>query len=502
MASIHFNLSRYWKHQIGLAITILCGVTGQLHAQTTPYTKSVLEKIQQVEQHLASYLTRTPQDKDWTLQERMAFYKIHGLSLAVVHNYQIEWAKAYGWADTSQHRPVTTETRFQAGSISKSLNGVGILTLVQDKKLDLYADINHYLTSWKFPYDSASKGKTINTANLLSHTAGLTIHGFPGYGVNQAIPSLIQVLNGQKPANTQAVRSAFEPGLKYQYSGGGTTISQLVLMDLTHQPYDQYMWERVLKPLGMVNSSYTQPPLQDHQLATGYWAPGSQVPGKYHIYPEQAAAGLWTTPTDLCRYIIETQLAYVGKSAKVLSQQNTRLRLSPYVDSSAAMGVFMVKKGGDIYFSHSGSDMGFLSLYYGSLTGGNGVVIMVNSQNGAILDEIANSVASVYNWKGFYQPMLKQTVAVPEAVLDDYVGVYEGPEGAAGNAVFTVTREGQQLYQKRMGGAKLAIYPETETKFFFKVVDIQLEFVRDASDRVVKQLRTVGGKRSEVKKTK
>jgi CubicO group peptidase (beta-lactamase class C family) len=398
-------------------------------AQTTPYSKEVLAKIQQIEQHLASYVIRTPDDKDWTLQERMSYHKIHGLSLAVVHNYQIEWAKAYGWADTSQHRPLTTQTRFQAGSISKSLNGVGVLSLVQDKKIDLYADINNYLTSWTFPYDSVAKGKKINTANLLSHTAGLTIHGFPGYGPNRAIPSLKEVLDGQKPANTQAVRSAFEPGLKYQYSGGGTTISQLLIMDVTHQAYDQYMWERVLKPMGMLNSSYTQPPVDETLLATGYWASGSQVPGKYNIYPEQAAAGLWTTPTDLCRYIIETQLAYEGKSSKVLSQQSTRLRLTPYVDSSAALGVLIVKKGSETYFSHSGSDMGFLSLYYGSLTGGNGVVVMVNSQNGAILDEIANSVATVYNWKGFYKPVLKQMMAVPASVLDSYVGEYQGPLG-------------------------------------------------------------------------
>jgi len=133
--------------------------------------------------------------------------------------------RSYGWADSAQHRSVTTETRFQAGSISKSLNGVGVLRLVEDKKIDLYMDINQYLISWKFPYDPVARGKKINTANLLSHTAGLTIHGFPGYEAGTIIPSLTQVLGGQKPANTQAVRSIFEPGLKFKYSGGGTTIS-------------------------------------------------------------------------------------------------------------------------------------------------------------------------------------------------------------------------------------------------------------------------------------
>lgn len=487
-----------------LSITLLFWLTScfAVVAQPTHYSKEVLLKIQQVEQHLASYVVRTPDDKDWTLQERMSYYKIHGLSIAVVHNYQIEWAKAYGWADTSQSdrraaRPVTTETRFQAGSISKSLNSMGVLALVQDKKIDLYADINNYLTTWKFPYDSVSKGKTINTANLLSHTAGLTIHGFPGYGVNKAIPSLAEVLDGKKPANTQAVRSTFEPGLKYQYSGGGTTISQLLVMDVTHQLYDQYMWERVLKPMGMVNSSYTQPPVDENQLATGYWASGSEVPGKHHIYPEQAAAGLWTTPTDLCRYIIETQLAYQGKSSKVLSKQTMQLRLTPYVDSSAALGVFIEKKGADTYFSHSGSDMGFLSLYYGSLTGGNGVVIMVNSQNGAILEELANSVSTVYKWNGFYKPILKQTVAVPDTVLDAYVGEYQG---ALGKNI--VTRTGNQLFYRWTNGNTAKIFPEAETRFFFKDSDGQLEFIRDASGKVVGRNMTAGGKTTEAKKSK
>ncbi|GAB4015060.1 hypothetical protein GCM10028808_39370 [Spirosoma migulaei] len=487
-----------------VSIMLVCWLTGSFAvvAQPAQYSKDVLSKIQQVEQHLASYVNRTPDDKDWTLQERMSYYKIHGLSIAVVHNYQIEWAKAYGWADTAQldHRtahPVTTETRFQAGSISKSLNSMGVLALVQAKKIDLYADINNYLTTWKFPYDSVSKGRKINTANLLSHTAGLTIHGFPGYGINKAIPTLPEVLNGQKPANTQAVRSAFEPGLKYQYSGGGTTISQLMVMDVTHQPYDQYMWERVLKPMGMVNSSYTQPPVNENTLATGYWASGSEVPGKYHIYPEQAAAGLWTTPTDLGRYIIETQLAYQGKSSKVLSQQTTRLRLTPYVDSSAALGVFIVKKGADTYFSHSGSDMGFLSLYYGSLTGGNGVVIMVNSQNGAILGEIANSVATVYNWNGFYKPILKQTVAVPETVLESYVGEYQGDLGKN-----IVTRAGNQLLYRWTNGNTAKIFPETEARFFFKDSDGQLEFIRDTSGKVVGRNMTAGGQTTEARKVK
>jgi CubicO group peptidase (beta-lactamase class C family) len=231
-----------------------------------------------------------------TLKERINFYHVKGVSIAVIRNYKIEWARGFGWADSAEQRPVTTSTLFQAGSISKSLNAVGVLKLVQDGKLDLYRDINDYLKTWKFPYDSLSHGKKITVANLLSHTAGLNLHGFPGYEKGDPIPSLSQVLDGIKPANTDAVRSSFEPSLRAQYSGGGTTISQMIVQDVSNMRYDEFMWKNVLKPMGMNNSSYTQPPPKENKnkLATGYLADGEEVKGKYHIYPEQAAAGLWT----------------------------------------------------------------------------------------------------------------------------------------------------------------------------------------------------------------
>src|SRR5262249_43366820 len=161
----------------------------------------------------------------------------------------------------------------------------------------------------------------------------------------------------------------------FQYSGGGTTIAQQLVMDVTGQPYDVYMWNNVLQPMGMTNSFYTQPPRADKlkQVATGYDDQGKEKKGKFHIYPEQAAAGLWTNPTDLCKYIIETQLAYEGKSAKVLNTTTTQTRLTPYIDSSAALGVFISKKGDRKYFGHGGADEGFLSQYYGSLQDGDGV---------------------------------------------------------------------------------------------------------------------------------
>lgn len=442
------------------------------------------EKIQQVEKNLVGNI-QSEGDIPWTIKERMTHYNIKGVSMAVIHNYKIEWAKGYGWADDSLKIPVTAQTLFQAGSISKSLNSVGVLKLAQDKKIDLYTDINTYLQSWKFPYDSLSKGKKITIANLLSHSAGLTVHGFGGYEKGQEIPTIFQVLDGKKPANSPAVRSMYEPGLKFEYSGGGTTISQLIVMDITHVPYDKYMYDNVLKPLGMTSSTYKQPPvnIKPELISAAYYPDGKKVPGKYHIYPEQAAAGLWTNPTDLSKYIIETQLAYAGKSHKVLSQQMTSLRLTPYVDKKAALGVFIDDYDGIKYFEHGGVDEGFISQYYGSLEDGNGVVVMVNTSNGgSLIPEIINSVAKVYGFKGLNHSKIVKNVTVADTVLQSYTGQYE----LAPKTIITITREGNQLYGQPTGETKLAMFPEAQNKFYLKAVEVEVEFIKDNKGEVTK----------------
>jgi CubicO group peptidase (beta-lactamase class C family) len=394
-----------------------------IHAQTK-ITKEVAAQIQQVENGLVGRLKID--GRQFNIKERMAHYKVKGVSIAVVQNYKVVWAKGYGWADEKEKRPVTTSTLFEPGSISKSLNAVGVLKLAQDQQLDLDADINNYLQKWKFPYDSVSKGKKISLKHLLSHTAGLSVHGFPGYDRKVKIPSLPEILDGKTPANTAAVRSLFEPGLRYQYSGGGTTISQLIIEEVSKQPYHVFIYDNVLKPMGMLQSSYQQPPAPGKMkhVATGYRADGSEVENKFHVYPEQGAAGLWTTPTELGNYIIETQLALQGKSSKVLNQSMTQLRLTPFIDQSSALGVFIENREGSKYFSHSAGNEGFRGFYLGSMEGGNGLAVFVNSDNGGILSEIINSITAAYDWKGFAKPADVKTVQIPGALMKKYVGVY------------------------------------------------------------------------------
>jgi CubicO group peptidase (beta-lactamase class C family) len=457
--------------------------TLSLNAQTKKYPVDIEEKIRQVENNLAGWV-QTGEEDVWPLADRMKKYNINGVSIAVVHNNQIEWARGYGYADVSEKCSVTEATLFQAASISKSLNSVGVLKLAQEGKLDLNSDINKYLMTWKFPYDSKSNNKVITMTNLLSHTGGLTVSGFPGYPKGAVLPTIPQILDGQKPANTGPVRSSIEPGKNLIYSGGGVTVSQMIVMDITHQPYDVFMKKNVLDPLGMTSSSFAQPPSKEKEklLATGYRADGSEIPGKYHIYPEQAAAGLWTTPVDLCKYIIETQLSFKGKSKKVLTPEMTRLRMTRILED-AALGVFVNTRvaNSSRYFNHNGGNEGFCCTAIGCLDEEEGVVIMTNtdSNNNSILEEIANSVATVYKWKDYYLPDIKKVVDVEPSVLEKYVGKYN-----LDGTTVTFKMADKGLSVNVSGDLLWKVYFTSDTEFFIREYRGHLKFQKDKDNKV------------------
>lgn len=435
----------------------------QLFAQ--PGLESISYKIKQVENSLTPSIIFGDSLAHDNLEQRMKETHIKGLSIAVIKDYKIEWAKGYGWADSAENRKVNTETRFQAASISKSLNSLGILKLVQMGKLDTSADINNYLRSWKFRYDSISKNKKITVLHLLSHTASLDIHGFPGYDRKDSFPTLQQVLNGERPANTTKVRSIGQPGKSFRYSGGGTTITQQILIDITGKDYAQWMQKNVLNPLGMKNSSYRQPPSDTANLATGYHSNDKPVNGKYHVYPEQAAAGLWTTPSDLARYIIDCQLTLKGNKGKVLSAEMMKIRMTPYIDKNAALGVFIEKKGDQLWFNHNGGNEAFLCTSWGSMEGGQGVVIMINGEDFSVIGELMNSVATVYNWKDFYKPEFRKTISLPKDTLQSYLGNFK-----MGKDTISLVMCGDHLclQQNRQPAEGYRVYFSDKTHFSLK----------------------------------
>jgi len=433
-------------------ISFLFIATG-LYAQ-----KSIEDKIKQVENNLYPLLQiEDSVYRPFTIVQRLKELGINGVSVAVINNYKLEWAKGYGMADVKTNKPVTSATLFLAGSISKSVNALGVLKLVDEHKIDLQKNINDYLQSWKFPEDSFTKNKKVTVANLLSHSAGLSVHGFPGYTPGDSIPSVQQILDGQRPANTAAVRSIFEPGLKFKYSGGGTTISQLIVSDVTGMPYENYMQKEVLQPLAMNNSTYKQPYTKGkwENYATAYYGDGKEVKERFHVYPEMAAAGLWTNPTDLSKFIIETQLSYLGKSKKVLSQVITKRMLTFYVDSAVGLGVFFSKEDGKKFFSHGGADEGFRAFYFGSFEDGYGAVVMVNSDNGRIMNEILHSIEGVYGWPKQFKVTKRKTIALPADSLKKFAGKYYFDDGDSATLIL------------QTGGAYISLNKEASAKMYF-----------------------------------
>ena len=339
----------------------------------------------------------------WTIAERMAHYKVVGVSVAVIDNYAIHWAKGYGTLAKDNTRPVTTATLFQAGSISKPVAATAALHLVEAGKLSLDEDVNRKLKSWHVPENEFTREQKVTLRRILSHSAGLTVHGFPGYAVDEPLPTLIEILDGKKPANTAPIRVDLVPGSTERYSGGGYTIMQLLLTDVTGERFPQLLKSTVLEKVGMQHSTYQQalPPDWAKNAASGYRPNGEPVQGKWHVYPEMAAAGLWTTASDLAQFTIEIQKSREGRSNRVLSREMTNQMLTRQIDG-AGLGLMLGGTDQAPRFSHGGADEGFQAMLLATLDSGKGAVVMANSDNGiSLAQEILLSIAAEYGWPDY-----------------------------------------------------------------------------------------------------
>jgi CubicO group peptidase (beta-lactamase class C family) len=411
------------------------------------------------------------------LLDRMTADHVPGVSIAVIHNGAIEWAQGFGVVRLGG-APVTAETLFQAGSISKPVTAMAALRLVQVGKLSLDADVNQALLSWKIPPSAAAPGAVVTLSELLDHTAGLTVHGFPGYTAGTPIPTLVQILNGEKPANTDPIRLEAVPGTRWKYSGGGYTVMQQLLIDVLHQPFPKLLHDTVLAPIGMTRSTYEQPlPIERRSdAATPYKGDGAPVEGGFHTYPEMAAAGLWTTPTDLARFAIEIQRSLSGDVDRVLSPEMTK-RMLVAGQGNYGLGLQVGGSPENPYFAHGGINAGFEGILVAYQRSGDGAVVMTNARGGQQLaNDIVRSIAAVYGWPDFH-PIVRATIKVDPAILSTYAGVYE----LTPTFSIAITLENGKLMQQATNQRKFALFPESQSKFFLKVVDAQIEFFGDAN---------------------
>src|SRR5580704_8282101 len=358
------------------------------------------------------------------LADRMAALHVPGVSIAFIHDGKIEWARGFGVTSIGGP-PVTPETLFQAASISKPVAAMAVLRLVQLGKLSLDTDVNDYLKTWKLPANSFTGRTKITIRELVTHTAGLTVHGFAGYASDAPLPTLVQVLNGEKPANSAPIRVDTEPGTIWRYSGGGYVIAQQLLQDVTGEPFPKLMHDTVLEPIGMTRSTYEQPLPANRlaEVAIPYRQDGKPVTGGPHVYPEMAPAGLWTTPSDLARYAIEVQKALAGKSNVVLSAAMASEMLKPG-KNHWGLGVGTGGSTKHPYFTHGGANEGFQCNLV-AYNKGDGAVIMTNSDNGGQLaTEILRTIAYEYKWPDFapHETPARKEITVSSDTLAKYAG--------------------------------------------------------------------------------
>lgn len=459
-----------WPRVFGAAAGVL--TAGLLAAQVAPGPSVVERRIQRIQNAiLPAVLVKGEAAQGAKLADRMAALHVPGVSIAVIHDGQIEWARGFGVAKIGGPA-VTSEALFQAASISKPVTAMAALRLVQSGKLDLDTNVNRYLKTWKVPDNEFTAKTKVTLRELLTHTAGMTVHGFPGYSSGAPVPTLVQVLDGEKPANSPPIRVDIAPASMWRYSGGGYVIVQQLLEDVTGEPFPKLMREMVLGPIGMTRSTYEQP-LPAARLAEAalpYRQNGEAVAGGPHVYPEMAPAGLWTTPSDLARYAMEVQRSLAGKSNRVISAATARQMLTPGMNQWG-LGPGTGGNGEHPYFTHSGANEGFQCNLV-AYESGDGAAIMTNSDSGGQLaEEILRTIAYEYKWPDF-QPVERSISKVDPKALDGYVGAYE----LAPNVVLTVTREGDHMYGQLTGQEKLEIFPAGDREFFLKAIDAQLSF--------------------------
>ncbi|HLO53618.1 MAG TPA: serine hydrolase [Saprospiraceae bacterium] len=472
-----------------ITLLLLTLFVGQVFAQNN----SLPNRIKEVENNLIPFVP-VKGFEGWNIIDRMKYYKVPGVSIAVIKDFKIDWAKGYGLADTSSNIPVTTETMFSAGSISKFLMAVTALKMIEKGQIELEKPINNYLTSWKIAENDYTRKTPITLRMLLSHSAGTSQSSYFGFTPTQPLPTIVEILSGAKISETRPVVVNSEPNVAFRYSGGGSMIAQMALMDVSKKSFSDLTQELLFDKLGMQNSTFEQPvsPKFTKQSAWAY-SSASWFKGMPYVYPQQAAAGLYTTPTDLAKFFIDVQKSYMGKG-KVLSEATTKQMLSPQQDVSdgsykeqIGIGPFIIQRTDNkdpngVYFEFTGVNAGFLAYGIASVTNGNGVIIMLNSGDdvNGLGKEIRRAVAKVYKWTNFL-PTEIQPISLTETEVDKFVGRYR----MATDEVLYLRKEKDYLVENINEGNDIYCFPISKDTIVFSDYNIKGFFVRNDKSEII-----------------
>ena len=475
---------------LSIALLYSCNGKPSAAANNPKYTPEVEQRIARVMNSLQVETPVENQFRNDSLYNRMRYYHTPGVSVAVINDGKLEWARGFGVKEINSGDSIDIHTLFEAGSVSKPVFALGVMKLKQDGTIDLDKDVNQYLKSWKVPANNDWQ-PVITLRQLLSHTAGTSVHGFPGYMKSEDIPTVPQILNGAGSANTAAVRVNMLPGTQFRYSGGGTTIAQLTVTDVLGKSFPEIMREKLFDPLKLQYSTYEQPlpGAKENMASTASPWKGQAIKGRYHVYPEMAAAGLWTNPAELATLVLEVQKALEGKSTFLKKETIDEMLTPQKIASHIGIGFFLESKGDSTRFGHNGWDEGFVALLTAYKKGGKGAIIMVNSNEGySIMDELIRAIAKEYNWPDYLPSATKSATQGDDKT--DYSGSYFNQDSIE-MKIITLNNQPQLVYQHQnpvpLQRSADNYYFSPTMNFKIHLKDKELRFEQNGSSNVFKK---------------
>ena len=361
----------------------------------------------------------------WSLQERMEHHRVPGVAIALVRGGRIVQAAGFGVLRAGSDRTVDADTLFSVGSVSKMITAATALRLAADGRLDLDRNVNLYLTSWEIPPAPELASATVTLRMLLSHTSGLSVHGFRDYQPNEPLPNLHQILDGAAPAKNEPVRLLFAPGTRMKYSGGGTMVVQQTIEDITGEPLERAAHRLVFEPVGMRRSTFASPlPASLENVAMAHDRTGSPaaLPRGWESFPEVAASGLWTSANDLGAFLTALLRSYRGEN-RWLPPTLVAQMVTEVGPSWHGLGPRLDGAGETRIFHHGGSNDSYRAWIEGYPESGDGFVILTNGNGGgALLLEIRNALSDALGHG--VDPPIRAGALPAGAPLADYAGRY------------------------------------------------------------------------------